>query len=117
MNSPPAQRRAALCVVHASGEALLDKLNDILDLAKIEAGKLEFEEIEFDLEEVARGAHQAFTAEANKKGLSFALDIEGAQERLSRRPNPASPDPLQPGLQRAQVHRYRRDPRDGAVAG
>jgi len=74
----PAQRER-LCVVHASGEALLAILNDVLDLAKIEAGKLEFEEIEFDLEEVARGAHQAFTAEANKKGLSFALDIEGAQ--------------------------------------
>jgi PAS domain S-box-containing protein len=74
----PAQRER-LGVVHASGEALLAILNDVLDLAKIEAGKLEFEEIEFDLEEVARGAHQAFTAQANKKGLSFALDIESAQ--------------------------------------
>jgi signal transduction histidine kinase/ActR/RegA family two-component response regulator len=72
-------QRERLGVVHASGEALLAILNDVLDLAKIEAGKLDLEDIEFDLEEVARGAHQAFTDQANKKGLSFALDIENAQ--------------------------------------
>ena len=72
-------QRERLSVVHASGEALLAILNDVLDLAKIEAGKLELEEIEFDLEEIARGAHQAFTSQANAKGLSFALDVNGAQ--------------------------------------
>jgi signal transduction histidine kinase len=72
-------QRERLGVVHASGEALLAILNDVLDLAKIEAGKLEIEDIEFDLEEIARGAHQAFTAQANAKGLTFGLDIDGAQ--------------------------------------
>jgi PAS domain S-box-containing protein len=72
-------QRERLSIVHASGEALLAILNDVLDLAKIEAGKLELEDIEFDLDEVARGAHQAFSTQANKKGLSFALDIEEAQ--------------------------------------
>ncbi|HEX4199424.1 MAG TPA: ATP-binding protein [Caulobacteraceae bacterium] len=72
-------QRERLGVVHASGEALLAILNDVLDLAKIEAGKLEIEDIEFDLDEVARGAHQAFTAQANAKGLSFDLDIGDAQ--------------------------------------
>jgi signal transduction histidine kinase/CheY-like chemotaxis protein len=68
-----------LSVIRQSGEALLAILNDILDLSKIEAGKLEIEEIEFDLGEVVRGAHQAFTALANEKGLSFGLDIEAAR--------------------------------------
>jgi signal transduction histidine kinase len=72
-------QRERLGVVHASGEALLAILNDVLDLAKIEAGKLDIEDIEFDLEEIARGAHQAFTAQAQAKGLSFGLDIDGAQ--------------------------------------
>ena len=72
-------QRERLGIVHASGEALLAILNDVLDLAKIEAGKLELEDIEFDLDEVARGAHQAFTAQANKKGVAFALDIDEAQ--------------------------------------
>jgi CheY-like chemotaxis protein/two-component sensor histidine kinase len=72
-------QRERLGVVHASGEALLAILNDVLDLAKIEAGKLELEEIDFDLEEIARGAQQAFTAQANAKGLEFSLDIKGSQ--------------------------------------
>jgi signal transduction histidine kinase/CheY-like chemotaxis protein len=74
-------QRERLSVVHGSGESLLAILNDLLDLSKIEAGKLELESIEFDLDEVARGAYSAFTALANKKGLSFALDVEAARGR------------------------------------
>jgi glucokinase len=66
-------QRDRLDVVRQSGEALLAILNDILDLAKIEAGKLVLEEIDFDLDELLRGSHAAFTALANKKGLSFGL--------------------------------------------
>jgi signal transduction histidine kinase/ActR/RegA family two-component response regulator len=76
-----ARQRDRLGVVHQSGEALLAILNDVLDLSKIEAGKLELEQLEFELAEVARGAYSAFTALANKKGLSFALDIERARGR------------------------------------
>jgi signal transduction histidine kinase/ActR/RegA family two-component response regulator len=75
------RQRDRLSVVHRSGEALLAILNDVLDLSKIEAGKLELEQLEFELAEVARGAYSAFTALANKKGLSFALDIEQARGR------------------------------------
>ncbi|HEX5263298.1 MAG TPA: ATP-binding protein [Phenylobacterium sp.] len=75
------RQRDRLSVIHRSGEALLAILNDVLDLAKIEAGKLELEELEFELADVARGAYSAFTALANKKGLSFALDIERARGR------------------------------------
>ena len=72
-------QRDRLSIIHQSGEALLAILNDILDLSKIEAGQIELEDIEFDLGEVARGAHEAFTALANKKGLSFALDSADAR--------------------------------------
>jgi signal transduction histidine kinase/ActR/RegA family two-component response regulator len=75
------RQRDRLSVIHRSGEALLAILNDVLDLSKIEAGKLELEQMEFELAEVARGAYSAFTALANKKGLSFALDIEEARGR------------------------------------
>jgi signal transduction histidine kinase/CheY-like chemotaxis protein len=74
-------QRERLSVIHQSGESLLAILNDVLDLSKIEAGRLELESIEFDLCDVARGAHSAFTALANKKGLSFALDVEAAAGR------------------------------------
>ena len=75
------RQRDRLSVIHGSGEALLAILNDVLDLSKIEAGKLELEQLEFELADVARGAYSAFTALANKKGLSFALDIERARGR------------------------------------
>ena len=73
-------QRDRLDVIRQSGETLLAILNDVLDLSKIEAGKLELEETQFDVAGLARGAHAAFTAIANKKGLSFDLIIEpGAQ--------------------------------------
>ena len=71
------RQRERLDIVRQSGESLLAILNDILDLSKIEAGKLELEAVEFSLSEVARGAHAAFTGLANKKGLSFCLEMEG----------------------------------------
>ncbi|MDB5435394.1 MAG: hybrid sensor histidine kinase/response regulator [Phenylobacterium sp.] len=76
-----ARQRERLGVIRQSGETLLAILNDVLDLSKIEAGKLQLEEIEFDLAEVARGAYSAFTALASQKGLSFGLDMERARGR------------------------------------
>jgi len=72
-------QRERVNVIRQSGESLLAILNDILDLSKVEAGKLELEEIEFDLDEIARGAYATFTAMANAKGLSFALNVDAAQ--------------------------------------
>ncbi len=69
-------QRERLDVIRQSGETLLAILNDVLDLSKIEAGKLDLEEAEFDIGELAQGAHAAFTAIANKKGLSFDLKVE-----------------------------------------
>jgi signal transduction histidine kinase/CheY-like chemotaxis protein len=71
-----ATQRERLDVIRQSGETLLAILNDVLDLSKIEAGKLELEAGEFDIQDIARGAYAAFTAIANKKGLSFGLEIE-----------------------------------------
>ncbi len=68
-------QRDRLDVIRKSGDMLLAILNDVLDLSKIEAGKLELESAPFDLGELARGAHAAFTALAHKKGLSFDLIV------------------------------------------
>lgn len=70
-----AQQQERLDVIRQSGEALLAILNDVLDLSKIEAGRLELEEIAFDLGDLVRGAQATFTSLANKKGLSFSLNI------------------------------------------
>src|SRR5262249_38101324 len=62
--------------IRKSGESLLSILNDVLDLSKIEAGKLELESIEFDLEDIARGSHASFKTLAAQKGLDFRLIID-----------------------------------------
>ena len=73
------EQRERLDVIRQSGEALLAILNDVLDLSKIEAGKLELEPIDFDLEAVVAGAETASRLLAEKKGL--ALDAGGRRRR------------------------------------
>jgi CheY-like chemotaxis protein len=68
--------RARLQTIRQSGEALLAILNDILDLSKIEAGKLDLESIEFDIGEIARNAHASFKPLAAEKRLDFKLEIK-----------------------------------------
>jgi PAS domain S-box-containing protein len=75
---PPVQRER-LDVVRQSGETLLTILNDILDLSKIEAGKLEMESIDFDLAAVVAGAVGGYAAVAEAKGLSFVVELGGAE--------------------------------------
>ena len=50
----------------------------MLDLSKIEAGKLELERAPFDLESVAQAVHASFRDVAAGKSLSFELDVATA---------------------------------------
>lgn len=70
----PEQRELAE-VARVSGESLLSLLNDILDLSKIEAGKLSLEETPFDLRELAEDAMEIQAVAATKRGLELVLDI------------------------------------------
>ncbi len=76
MASLEPSQRERLDVIRSSGESLLAILNDLLDLSKIEAGKLEFDEEPFDLAELASGVHATFAPVAQEKGLGFSLRIE-----------------------------------------
>jgi signal transduction histidine kinase len=68
-------QRKRLDIVRQSGEALLAILNDVIDISKIEAGRLDLEDVEFEFSDLLRGAHSAFTAVADNRGLSFAFNI------------------------------------------
>ena len=69
------EQRERLTVIRKSGEALLEILNDILDVSKIEAGKLELDVIEFDLEQIVKSAFDGFTAVAERKSLVLDLEL------------------------------------------
>lgn len=71
-------QREQLMVIRRSGESLSAVLNDLLDLSKIEAGELELEVTDFDLEHLARGAIAIFSHQATRKGLAFNFTIEDA---------------------------------------
>src|SRR5262249_46881071 len=64
--------------IQQSGAALLAILNDLLDLSKIEAGKLALEAGELDIDEIAGGVAAAFTTLASEKDIGFFLEVEPA---------------------------------------
>ncbi|MCG8672409.1 MAG: response regulator [Pseudomonadales bacterium] len=59
-----------------SSHHLLDIINEILDLSKIEAGKLELEQIEVDFIELINDIHSVFDKRIAAKGLKFTLDFD-----------------------------------------
>ncbi len=81
MNQLQPEQSERLKVIRRSGEILLSILNDVLDLSKIEAGKLELEDIEFDLGEVLRSTSHCYSPLAREKGLVYSQDIEAASGR------------------------------------
>src|SRR5437867_3872837 len=67
----PNQRRFAE-TARTSAESLLGLINDILDLSKIEAGRLDLEDIDFDLREAVDNVCQMFAERAHTKGIDLA---------------------------------------------
>ncbi|MBC7951198.1 MAG: DUF3369 domain-containing protein [Rhodospirillaceae bacterium] len=61
--------------VLSSGEVLLGILNDILDLSRIEAGKLELEKIAFDLPKVADSVVHLMSPRAKEKDLRLLIEL------------------------------------------
>jgi signal transduction histidine kinase/cytochrome b561/ActR/RegA family two-component response regulator len=68
-------QRARLDIIGQSGETLMAILNDVLDLSKIEAGKLELEEVEFNFEQLVRKTHASFLAVADTNGVDLSLAL------------------------------------------
>lgn len=69
-----------LAVIQDSGDTLLALLNDVLDIAKIEAGKLALESLDFSVTEIVRSTEAMFTLRAHQKGISFAVNVDGSAD-------------------------------------
>jgi PAS domain S-box-containing protein len=71
-----AEQRDYLEMVKSSGELLLTLLNDILDLSKIEAGKLELETSEFSIEDCIEESLTPLASVAQQKGIDLVWDAD-----------------------------------------
>jgi signal transduction histidine kinase/CheY-like chemotaxis protein len=70
-----ARRQQYLLQIGDTAQALSAIISDILDLSKIEAGKLELESAPFDLGELLRGMQRAYATLAESKAIALRLDI------------------------------------------
>jgi CheY-like chemotaxis protein/two-component sensor histidine kinase len=73
----PEQREYAQ-IARSSGQSLLGLINDILDVSKIESGRLDLESIELDIRSVIDDACDSVALRAAEKSLEFIVDIDPA---------------------------------------
>jgi len=64
-----------------SGKTLLSIINDILDLSKIEAGRMEFNYEPVDISGILEEIKMIFSQKVKEKNLKFILDIQGADKK------------------------------------
>ena len=79
-----AEQRELLSAAHDSAQILLILLNDILDLSKMESGKLDLERVEFDLRAMVNSCVQIFALRAKQKKLTFKAEFSTQCPNLLR---------------------------------
>jgi signal transduction histidine kinase/CheY-like chemotaxis protein/streptogramin lyase len=77
-------QRDKLNIINRSGEHLLAMINDVLDLSKIEASRMELEAEVFDLPLILEDIGNMFALSAKNAGLGFELSIEAELARFVR---------------------------------
>ena len=69
------EQRHYLDIIRSNGVTLLDLINDILDLAKVESGQLSFEEVDFDVRELVDAVAETMGLRAHEKHLELAGQV------------------------------------------
>ena len=70
LSTPPKQQHG-LNVIEQSGNHLLSLINDVLDLAKVESGKIELYQTDFNLPALLMGVSEVINIRAERKGIDF----------------------------------------------
>ncbi|MCP4608987.1 MAG: hybrid sensor histidine kinase/response regulator, partial [Planctomycetes bacterium] len=73
LSTPPKQQNG-LNVIEQSGHHLLALINDVLDLAKVESGKIDLYQTDFHLPSLLIGVGEIIKIRAERKGISFHLE-------------------------------------------
>jgi len=69
------RQRDYISKVQSSGQHLMGIIDDILDFSKVEAGKLDIEQADFELEKLLDNLANLLTEKSNAKGLELVFDI------------------------------------------
>jgi hypothetical protein len=78
------EQRESVVTVHEAGQALVTIINDILDLSRMEAGRLDLDSVDFDLRAVLDRTITIIEARAREKGLALAVDVAPDVPRVVR---------------------------------
>ena len=70
------EQRSFLQIVSSAAHDLLRILNDILDLSKLEASRMELEKTDFSLRDAVRDVMERFTATAREKGIALSTHVD-----------------------------------------
>ena len=70
------EQRSYAQTIHSSGKSLLALINDILDLTKIEAGRMELETAPFEPQRLVSEVVAALSVRAQEKGLALAVELQ-----------------------------------------
>ncbi len=76
-HDPSGQIGANLKIIRRAGESLLALLNDVLDMSKVEAGRLELEETPYCPAQIVKDCALILDALVREKRLDLAVDVEG----------------------------------------
>ena len=76
------EAQAAVETIETSGDHLLTLINDILDISKIEAGRMDLDEIDFDLMELIKGLSVMFQLRCEQKELDWKVEWQQEAARL-----------------------------------
>lgn len=77
------EQQEELIIAQDATKHLLALLDDVLDLSRIEAGKLTLESVPFDPSRVVRGAVRTFAPKARQKGLEFGFQLNDLPELVA----------------------------------
>ena len=74
--------RAYVAKIRASGRNLLELLDDVLEMSRIESGKVELDPVPMDLCATLRDSRDLFASQMATKGVDFSVDFSGVRDRF-----------------------------------
>jgi two-component system sensor histidine kinase/response regulator len=75
LGSLPGEQRRSVEIIRHSGEILLEIINDILDFSRIEAGRIEMDDIPFDLGDIVEEVVELLSQHSQPKGIELVSEV------------------------------------------